>query len=138
IRPRRGADPDLPHPCYLRRDRRHDERARVSGMPSWDVEPGAADGPDALSRRGPGAAPLPRAVPLVLVEGANVVYRHPEALLELGGERLAGPVYLAPWDLDLLQPDTVEAFGVFEEGPVPPRAHVIDDPACGVADLLGE
>src|SRR5215203_1803092 len=123
MRARRGADPDLPHPCYLRRDGRHDERARVSGVPPRDVEPCAADGPDALPRRGPGAALLPRAVHLVLVEGAHVVYRNPEALLELRGERCADPVYLALWDPDLLRPDTVEALGVLEEGRISPLAH---------------
>src|SRR5918995_868638 len=83
IRPRWGADPDSPHPCYLGRHRRHDERARVRGVSSRDVEPCAADGPDALRRRGPGVAALPRAVHLFLVEGAYVRYRYAEALFEL-------------------------------------------------------
>ena len=40
-----------------------------------------------------------------------------------------GPVYLAPWNPNLLWPNAVEAFGVFEEGRVSPIAHVLDDPA---------
>src|SRR5215210_1759080 len=107
-------------------------------MPPWNVEPGATDRPHPLARRGPGAAPLPRAVHLTLVERADVLYGHPEALLQVVGERGSGAVYFLLRYLDLPQPDTVEAFCVFEEGRVPPIAHVLDDAAGGIPDLLGE
>ena len=107
-------------------------------MPPRDVEPDVSDGPDALPRRSPGAAPLPRAVHLGLVEGAYVLYRHPEALNELRGDRFLGPVYLSSWNLDLPWPNPVEAFGIFEEGRISSFVDVLDDPACCVAYLLGE
>ena len=83
VGPRRRAYPDLPHSRYLGRHGRHNERARIRGMSSRDVEPCPTDGPYALSRRCPGVAPFPRAVHLVLVEGAHVLYRNAEALFEL-------------------------------------------------------
>src|SRR5215212_3340714 len=107
-------------------------------MSTRNVEPDTSDRPDALPGSGPGAAQLPRAVQLALVEGANVLYGYPEALFELRGERFAGLVNLYLWNLDLLWPDAFEAFGVFEEGLVSPVAHVMDDPACCVTDVLGE
>jgi hypothetical protein len=70
------------------------------------------------------------------VEVAHVLYRYAEALFELRRKSPAGSVYLASWNSDLLWPDTVKAFGVFEEGLVSPVAHVTDDPARRVADLL--
>jgi hypothetical protein len=107
-------------------------------MPPGDVDADAPDGPHTLAGCGSRTTPLPRAVHLALVEGANVLYGHREAVLQVERKRPCGTVYLALWNPDLLWPYAVEAFAVFEEGRISPVANVFDDPARRLANLLGE
>src|ERR687893_2831126 len=90
------------------------------------------------SPRSPATARLPRAAHLPFVEETHVLDGYPEALLDLRRERLSRPLNLLRRDPHRLGADATEAFGVLKDGFIAPLAHVLDDPARCVADLLRE
>src|SRR5918993_2261562 len=135
---RRDADADLSHPRDLCRDRRHDEGAWISAVPTRNVDAGPLHRSHPLTRRRPVAARFERTVQLALVKQANVLHGDAEALLDLWGERNSGHLHLLQGNPNLLEPHPVEVLGVLQERLVSPILYVRDDAPGRVADLLGE